>query len=357
MRKFVGKILCLVCLAACAHAAAADLLTLSNGDHLAGTVVRGDANGVTFHSPALGDLHVSWKQVQWLTAGGQFIMVTNDKTWRGNFTAQGDDITLLPAGGTPVALRANALIEVVKPAVYQSQLEAARLPPWRGWQGAIAAGFSLVSATQSANSYTVSLAFHRSGGIRLAKAPQSNTQVSFQGDYGSVSQPRSPTVLTSIYTAAFEQDQNISPRFFMLGRAQVDHNLAQGLQLQQSYGGGLGWKPIQNATAQMDLKAGLHFTHQAFISAPAARFLAADLTENYRRLLPSAMVWTEKLEVSPAVTKGNAYQASADTALVVPVYKNLSFNIRLSDSYLGNPQPGFRHNSLQFSSGLQITVR
>lgn len=354
MTNTFTKFLCLLFLFAFARALAADSLLLRSGDRLNGSVVRADSSGVVFHNASLGDVHVAWHDVQWLTSDAGFVAVTNTKTWTGTFTAQGEDITLMPASGTPVPLHANDLLELVSPEVYRGQLEAARLPWWRGWQGTIAAGFSLVSATQSSNNYTTNIALRRQGGRHLAEPPRSTTMIGFQGSYGSVSQPNSPTVLTSIYSANFEHDQNLSPRFFVLGRAEFAHNFAQGLQLQQTYGPGLGWKPINNAVAQLDLTAGLHFTHQTFLTAAPASFLASDFSEEFRRRLPGGMTWTEQLQVSPAVTKGNAYQAAASTGLVVPMYKQLSFNIRLADSYLGNPQAGFRHNSLQFSSGLQL---
>lgn len=341
---------------ACARPVAADTLLLANGDLLSGDLLRADAGGVTFHCPQLGDLHVAWQNIEELTTQTIWVAVTNRMTIQGELSARGAAVVITPSPGRPVSLHANELREIVTPAELAVQLAAAQTPWWRGWQGSVAAGFSVVKATQSANSYTTDISFRRNGNRRLAEPPRSNTLVSYRGSYGSVSQPHVPTVLSSIYTAAFEQDQNLSPAFFVLGRAQYDHNFAQGLQLQQSYGGGLGWKPINNANAQLDLKSGLHFTHQKFLTAPSASFLASDFSESFRRRLRSAMTWTENIGVSPAVTQGNAYQAAANTSLVIPVYKLLSFNMTVADSYLGNPQPGFRHNSLQFSSGMQLSI-
>lgn len=71
----------------------------------------------------------------------------------------------------------------------------------------------------------------------------------------------------------------------------------------------------------------------------------------------NAMVWNENISIVPSYTNGLAYQLNGMTSLVIPVYKQLSLNTSLIDSYLGNPQPGYRHNSLQFSSGIQFNFQ
>lgn len=399
--------LCLCLLFALAATARADTLTLSNGDQFSGDLTAADAGGVVFHNAIVGDLHVAWKNIRLLTTTTPMVVLTRSGLLRGLISARGDVLEVLPvppaakpavkapgaaatsappAGKPPAAappapagkpatappvssgaqgappaaavkVKADDLRAVLTDKAYADVLRRSSYSLLQGWQGNLSAGFSLVSATQSSRSYTGSANFRRNGNPHLAAPPTSATLFSFQGTYGSLTQPGEPTVLTSIYSAALEQDENLNSALFLLGRAQLDHNIAQGLRLQQSYGGGLGWKPVDNPVAQLDLKAGLHFTHQVFLSAPTASFLAADFSESYRRRLPGSLIWTETVGISPAVTQGNAYQSAGTSALVFPVYKKLSFNLTVVDSYLGNPQPGFRHNSLQFSSGLQYSFQ
>ncbi|MGH9527515.1 MAG: DUF481 domain-containing protein, partial [Terriglobales bacterium] len=160
---------------------------------------------------------------------------------------------------------------------------------------------------------------------------------------------------TSVFTAALEQDQYFSRSLFVLAQAQLDHNFAQGLQLQQSYGPGIGWTAFRN----FDLKMDLHLTIEQFLAAPRTTFLAASIAETYTRAL-GPLHWSESISAQPPITNGqatgNTFQANGTTTVSVPIYKRLGFNTTLTDSYLGNPQPGFRHNSLQFSTGLQINL-
>ncbi len=59
---------------------------------------------------------------------------------------------------------------------------------------------------------------------------------------------------SAIFHADAERDEYFSPRFFGLVQIAYDHNFAQNLQLQQIYGGGIGWTFLktekQNADAE-----------------------------------------------------------------------------------------------------------
>jgi len=73
-------------------------------------------------------------------------------------------------------------------------------------------------------------------------SPRYRTIVDFSSAYGQLTQPNPrTTVKTDIIHAGVEQDQYLSHRVFAFGAASWDHSLSQGLDLQQTYGGGLGW--------------------------------------------------------------------------------------------------------------------
>ncbi|MGH9519396.1 MAG: DUF481 domain-containing protein, partial [Terriglobales bacterium] len=191
----------------------------------------------------------------------------------------------------------------------------------------------------------------------LAWLPQrSNTLFHFNASYGKLSQPATPTVRTSIYTASLEQDEDVNKRLFGFGAAELDHNLAQGLELQQAYGGGVGWKLIASAATQLDLRADIHWTHQRFLSPVRESFLASSFSESLRQNY-GRVTWTQSISLTPSYTNGLAYQMSGFSSWALPVYKSLSLNFTVIDSYLNNPQPGFLRNSLQYSTGIQYSLR
>ena len=72
---------------------------------------------------------------------------------------------------------------------------------------------------------------------------------------------RRSTTSTASATSIF------SAKLFGLAQTSFDHNYAQNLQLQQIYGGGLGWTMFNTPRDEADLKATIQYEKQAFISA------------------------------------------------------------------------------------------
>ena len=151
-----------------------------------------------------------------------------------------------------------------------------------GWNGAATAGATLVTATQ--NQYTFS------GGAGLVRvvptvswlSTRDRTSMDFTGSFGKITQPAytvpgtPPTPVASevtksaIYHADAERDEYVSARFFVLGQVAFDHNFAQELDLQQIYGGGIGWTVLMNPHQEGDLKDNVRYEKQGFISDSAA---------------------------------------------------------------------------------------
>lgn len=330
---------------------AADTLTLGNGDEVAGKLVRADAHAIVFDADLMGNITLQWSQIQTLNTSASLVVIgVKGAPVTGTLSYADGKLYILPPVGEELIWPLQRIHMILAPPLYKHYI-VQHPNALQAWHGAIAGGFSFVSATQSSRSYTASINLTRPIPDVSWLPPRSNTQFSLQETYGSLSQPGYPQVKTSVFTSQLEQDQYFSRQFFALVRGQLDHNFAQGLQLQQSYGSGVGWTAFSN----FNLKADVHLTIQQFLTAPRTRFLASDLTETYARKLGSVQ-WTESLSAQPSYTNARAFQASGSTTFAIPIYKRLGFNTTVTDSYIGNPQPGFRRNSLQVSTGLQINV-
>ncbi|MHB8734605.1 MAG: DUF481 domain-containing protein [Terriglobales bacterium] len=345
---------------ACAEPPAAvspAVLLFTNGDRLSGTVVRADNAHVVFKSAIAGEITVPWASVQKLMAGPALVVVTRQYVVRGgSLEGDGKNLTMLRPGFLPTVVPLQKVEMVVSDATYDDVI-AAVPGPWQDWKGAATAGVNFVAATQSARGFNGSLALVRALPSLDWLPPVSSTQMHLQGNYGKLSQHGLPVVKTEIYGASMEQDQYLTARrLFAFGDLHLDHNLAQGLSLQQSYGGGVGWKFNQRHNTALELKGNLHFTRQAFFSPVRNNFVAVGFSESLQHLLHGHLQWDESVTISPALTQRRAYQLSGSTGLIIPIARRFSFNTRLADSLIGNPQPGFQRNSLQFTSGLQYTL-
>ena len=101
------------------------------------------------------------------------------------------------------------------------------------------------------------------------------------------------TTLSSIFNADSERDEYFSPRLYVLGDLSFDHNYAQGLSLQQVFGGGIGYTPIKNDKQELDFKADIHYEEQRYLSglvngAPAVTARPARTSSGPRCIRPIA---------------------------------------------------------------------
>ncbi len=127
-----------------------------------------------------------------------------------------------------------------------------------GWNGAATAGATLVSATQ--NQYTVSGSV---GLVRIVPTvswldTRNRTSTDFSSSFGKITQPAystptgpvaATTTKSSILHFDAERDEYFAPRFFGLAQTAFDHNFSQDLNLQQIYGGGMGWTSAEDPEA------------------------------------------------------------------------------------------------------------
>jgi hypothetical protein len=239
-----------------------------------------------------------------------------------------------------------------------------------GWTGAATAGATIVEATQK--QYTFA------GGIGLVRAiptvpwmdPRNRTSIDFLGSFGKITQPGyfaggvfvpDTVSKTAIYHADAERDEYFAPRWYVLAQTAFDHNFSQDLDLQQIYGGGIGWTAIKTPRQEADLKATIQYEKQQFISGgPGSdkNLIGSTFALNYLLRMKFA-VFNQQLAYIPAYNDMSAYSVAETNMLTFPTYKNLGFSIGTIDTYLNDPPlalPPTQRNSFQFTMGLTYAI-
>ncbi len=351
---------------------APDVLILLNGDTLHGKLVKEIAGAVTFHSASLGDVTIPWAQIKELHAAERFGVLEKSLKLRGkrglaqipsgSLDIANQAIAIHPEGGpapAPVPV-ADAQYIVDYPALDRQINHEPRF--LSGWNGAATAGATLVEATQ--NQYTVS------GALSLARAVPSvtwlaarnRTSVDFSGSFGKITQPGTPSIKTAIYHIDGERDQYFSARMFVLAQLAFDHNFAQDLQLQQIYGGGLGWTVFDTPRHEADIKATVQYEKQQFISGASGsnqNLIGSTFSADYMLHL-KPFTYTQSLAYIPAYNTLRAYSANETDLFTFPAYKNFSFSVGTIDTYLNDPPvlvPPTQKNSFQFTMGLTYAIK
>jgi hypothetical protein len=127
-----------------------DVLTLANGDHLAGKLLS-EANGiVTFHSDGAGDLNLTWDKIKSIQTAGKFAVIqqgqrvsrktANSQVLRGVVVAEEGKVRV-DTGATRASkeIAQPAAQYVIDEDTYTKTVNGH--PGWgHGWAGALSAG-------------------------------------------------------------------------------------------------------------------------------------------------------------------------------------------------------------------------
>jgi hypothetical protein len=354
-----------------------DVLVFANGDQLTGTLVRTAGGNVTFKSDMAGEITIPWARVKELRTAGRFAVLEkgfkeqgsrklNDAHIpQGTITMQDQIIAVQGDAGPPQTVSTKDTEFVLDNATYEKDLRGQ--PGFlAGWNGALTGGATLVRATQNTETFTGAINL-----VRLAPTvswldPRTRDLVNVLETYGSVTQTNVPSVKTSIFHADGEHDIYYSPRAYALGNISFDHNLSQGLDLQQIYGAGIGLTLLKKPNQQLDIKAQAQYETQNYglvpgttpgtPTTPDTHLIAATFAENYMRKYKT-LTFTEQIQLIPAFNVLQDYSAVAQAGVVFALYKRLSFTVNGLDTFLNDPASGAQKNSFQLVTGITYKLK
>lgn len=343
-----------------------DLLIFKNGDQLSGTLLRSVSGSVVFKSDMAGEITVPLSNIQELRTHGSFAVLQH-----GVPVAQSKQVVPSPIVITTENVTVNEQVVPAKDVAYVVDAKtfdtalAHDAPLWRGWVGAVNLGTSFTQATIHGGSLTGGVALARQVPLVPYFRARNRTTLNFQENYGVLTTPAGINgnvtdvqSKTSIMHADAERDEYFTKTAFVLGAAAFDHNYAQSIDLQQTYGAGFGWTVFNTAKHQLDLKGDGHYQKQQHFDRTLDQNLfGSTFSEAYRRALPLKMLLTQTAAIVPAWNNLNAYSANGSVVLAAPVFRNLSLNLTAVDSFINNPDPGYQKNSLTFTTGLTYLIK
>jgi hypothetical protein len=319
-----------------------------------------------------GEITVALDKVKELRSAGSFAVLRKDiqpsrkNVVPGTIIYQAGNISVLAALGAPETVPAGQVSYIIDQPTYDMELEK-KPGTFYGWQGSVSGGTTIVRSTSNGSTYTVGLNLNRAIPAVPYLPARNRTAFHLQETYGKLTSPLIPqtnpptppsVALTSIFHTDLERDEYFSPHFYGLVQTSFDHNYSQGLNLQQIYGGGIGWTAIKDARQELDIKTTAQYEKQEF-ETPANNLdlVGSTISETYHRSLPRRLVFSQTVNLLPAWNELHAYSANATASLVMPVLKRLSLTISTTDNFLNDPPAGFRKNSFQFVTAASYTLR
>ncbi|WP_446743476.1 DUF481 domain-containing protein [Silvibacterium acidisoli] len=368
---------------AAAQAQTPDTITFTNGDKLTGKIAKAGDGSISFHSDVLGDITISLAKVASVQTDRSFAVgekgiplhrkTVAAQVPMGKVEIENKQLSVTIAQDRKQSFPVDELRFLIPAEDFQRELKE-EYNFLHGWTGSGTIGISLVQATNSAQTYTGTVGLTRSIPTTTGLPPVSKTTLNLSGTYGLA---KDPTIIsggqvyqtasitkTDILHGDMEYDRYFSRPIFGLVNASVDHNFGNGLELQEAYGGGIGWSILRSPANSLDVKATLQYEKQSFynnvtsgLGTPDENLIGATVGENWSRTFVHNIKFTESATVMPAFNVVQASSAAASAGFVFPVYKKLSFSVTSTDNYLGDPPEGFLRNTFQFTTGLTYTFK
>lgn len=342
-----------------------DELLFTDGERLTGHFVKSSGSSVTFKSDALGEITVDWKKVKELESSAKVAVIPKGVRIRkpgdaaavvkGTLTVEDQQarVSAVP-GEAPRSIPVADTGQIVDQAGFEKALS--HQPGFfEAWKGTVTVGAAVVNATQDSESFTGAVSLVRAIPTESWLEPSNRTILNLSAAYGEVTQPATPSIKTAIFHGDAERDEYFSPRLYAFGLGSFDHNFSQGLDLQQTYSGGIGFTLIQRANATLDLKGSLSYISQQFQGAPNLHLIGSVFGEAFNRKFKRATL-DQHLTLTPAWNNTSALSAAFNVLLTVPVYKRLNGSAGFIDTYLNDPPPAFRKNSVQITLGVTYAL-
>jgi hypothetical protein len=343
-----------------------DVLLFTDGEKLTGQFVKSNGSSVTFKSDAIGEVSVDWKKVKELDSSVKVAVIPKGVRIRkpgdaeaipkGTLVVEDQQVHLaaIPPAAAPPAIPVAEANQIVDQAGFEKALS--HQPGFfEAWKGTVTIGAAVVNATQDSETFTGAVSLVRAIPTESWLEPRNRTSLNLNAAYGEVTQPGTPSIKTAIFHGDAERDEYFSPRLYVFGQGAFDHNFSQGLDLQQTYSGGIGFTLIERANETLDLKGSVSYISQQFQGAPNQDLIGSIFVEAFNRKFKRA-TFDQHLTLTPTWNNTNAYAGAFNAILTMPVYKRLNGSMGFIDSYLNDPPPAFRKNSVQITLGVSYTL-
>jgi hypothetical protein len=376
-------LMCFLALSFQARAQKEDTVTFANGEKLVGKVTKVTGGTLSFHSDNVGEITVPMKNVVSLetvrpfAAGKKGEKLTRKtvaaKVPDGAIVVEHGTLRVTPANGAAEAFPLQKLDFLIDEPSFQRALREEANPLF-GWTGTASLGASVVKSTNSSQTYTGTVGFVRAIPTIAGLPPISKATLNLSGTYGLA---KDPTIVaegdviqtasiskTSILHGDTEYDRYFNPSIFGLVDASADHNYGNGLELQQTYGGGVGWSVVKLPNNTVNLKATLEYEQQQFYNAidsglgtPNENLVGMTLTETWNRTFAHNIKFSQDVSAMAAFNVVQAGSAVVDAKFLFPLYKKLNFSVTSTDNYLGDPPQGYQRNTFQFTTGVTYMLK
>lgn len=332
--------------------AIADTITLKNGDHITGAVVKTDGPNLVFKGELTGEVKVPLDSITQLTTTAPIdISLKDGQLIVGTATADAKKLEVQTANAGKVeADRSNvtAIRSVDEQKAYQAQLDRFANPGVLDlWAGTIDLGLAL----SRGNSQT----FNFNTGFNAVRATKRDKiQVYFTSIYATQSTTGVSTVSANAKRGGVAYNINLSPKLFGWGSVDLENDHFQGLDLRFNPNGGLGYHAYKTDHSYLDLVAGGSLNRE-FYSTFNRTSGEVVFGDDYDWSFKKRSHLHQGFRIFPNVSNTSQYRINFDLTASTALTKVLSLQFTGSDRYITDPPAGRKGNDIILTTGIRLT--
>ncbi|MFZ0461307.1 MAG: DUF481 domain-containing protein [Candidatus Acidiferrales bacterium] len=343
--------------------ALADQITLKNGDHVTGTIVKSDAKALLIKTDYAGDVTLKWSEVSEIKSDQElYVGLTNNQIVAGIVSMSDGKIQIetktegtVTSGKDSVQYIRNDAEQAAALAVFY-RLQHPRLTDF--WSGFLDAG---LSGTRG-NSDTTSLNFDGTA-VRTTVADKITVDFNSILTKSANITPGVTTTTAHSITGDLRGDFNLGPRAFAFAQTQFQYDELEDLNLRNVLGGGVGVHVRKTANTVFDVYGGGAYD-QAYYTSTLATTTGQNITqksgeinagEDFAYKLSNRTSLAEQLDFWPNLSDTGQYRVTFNGSAATKIKGWLDWQVSINDRYVSNPIPGIKTNDLVLMTGIRVT--
>lgn len=165
---------------------------------------------------------------------------------------------------------------------------------------------------------------------------------------------------TERFSLGSQYNRDFSPRWFGFGSGELLRDELANISLRYSLAGGVGHHLIQGDATNLDLSAGIGYTHDRFVNPASVGGQLRDaygrpelvLAEESNHVLSSTTSLRQRLGLYPSLRGGGDYRATFDSSISVAMTETMNLTAGLQYRYTTDPGAGLKKGDLAFVTGV-----
>ena len=329
-------------------ALAADQVVLTNGDTITGAIVKKDGGKLTIKSEFLGEVTMPWSAVKSIRSDAELnVVLPSGETVKGKIASTGDQLQIASGTGTKTAPLAG--VTALRDAGEQHNFERLLHPGiLELWNGNFDIGLSL--ARGNALSDALTTAFTAGRNTRTDKI-----MLYFNQIYGTARVNDVTSTIASAVRGGWKYNRNVSPRMFLTGFNDYEHDRFQNLNIRFVAGGGAGVRALKTERAQLDFDAGIDYMRENFLNGLNRNSAEVNFGDNLFYKVSKATTVTQAMRLFTNLSDTGSYRLNFDIGANTVIKKWLGWHVTASDRFLSNPVQGRQRNDLLVSTGFRLS--